>query len=365
MKQKFYALETYRGFAALMIAAIHFDVNSPIVNHSLANGYFVHFFFTLSGFVIFYNYENKVNNLDDLKNFLKKRFFRLYPLHLFFLLIFLMIEFIKYFLEIRYDYKANNLPFSKNDTDSFFANLFLVHTFLKEYTFNTPSWSISAEFITYIFFGFLIYFSKKIIISLLIVLITFLMRINDDLFFGASHSGYKSLIDCLYSFYLGAIFCKIYLNINEHYVYKKFKNYLSFFFLSLTIFLMIYLNGKLLIILPLIFGLTIMFSCAIEKDNFLGKILLNNFLLYLGKISYSIYMSHLFVFWSLTQFFRFILKIETFTEVNTGFIKLNLSTSEANLFAITAYFVTILSSIFLYRYIENNTFYSRIKSNKN
>ena len=56
MKKKFLSLETYRGFAALMIAAIHFDVNSPLVNHSLANGYFVQFFFCLSGFVIHFNY---------------------------------------------------------------------------------------------------------------------------------------------------------------------------------------------------------------------------------------------------------------------------------------------------------------------
>ena len=35
-----------------MIAAIHFDLNSPLVNHQLASGHFVQFFFTLSGFVI-------------------------------------------------------------------------------------------------------------------------------------------------------------------------------------------------------------------------------------------------------------------------------------------------------------------------
>ena len=36
MSKKFLTLETYRAFAALMIAAIHFDVNSPLVSHSLA-----------------------------------------------------------------------------------------------------------------------------------------------------------------------------------------------------------------------------------------------------------------------------------------------------------------------------------------
>jgi len=50
MKKKFLSLETYRAFAALMIAAIHFDLNSPLVNHQLASGHFVQFFFTLSGY---------------------------------------------------------------------------------------------------------------------------------------------------------------------------------------------------------------------------------------------------------------------------------------------------------------------------
>ena len=96
MSKKFLTLETYRAFAALMIAAIHFDVNSPLVNHSLANGYFVQFFFCLSGFVIYYNYRDKIKNYTNIKIFIIKRFFRLYPLHLFFLLLFLFIEITKY-----------------------------------------------------------------------------------------------------------------------------------------------------------------------------------------------------------------------------------------------------------------------------
>ena len=74
MKKKFLSLETYRAFAALMIAAIHFDVNSPLVNHSFASGYFVHFFFCLSGFVIYFNYKDKIQNLKILNYLLKKDF---------------------------------------------------------------------------------------------------------------------------------------------------------------------------------------------------------------------------------------------------------------------------------------------------
>ena len=62
MKTKLESFETYRGFAALMIAAIHFNVNSPLSNHILANGFFVHFFFTLSGFVMYLNYKDRISN---------------------------------------------------------------------------------------------------------------------------------------------------------------------------------------------------------------------------------------------------------------------------------------------------------------
>ena len=72
MKKKFESLETYRAFAALMIAAVHFRVESPLVNHFLASGIFVPFFFTLSGFVIFYNYHDRLKEFNDLLGFVKK-----------------------------------------------------------------------------------------------------------------------------------------------------------------------------------------------------------------------------------------------------------------------------------------------------
>ena len=161
MKKKIYSLESYRGFAALMIAAIHFDLNSPLVNHHLANGYFVHFFFTLSGFVIFYNYFDKINNTTELLNFSKKRFFRLYPLHLFFLLIFVMIEISRFVLSEKFGIVSNIKPFSTNNFLTFTGNIFLLHTFFGENSFNTPSWSISAEFYTYILFAALIIYKLK------------------------------------------------------------------------------------------------------------------------------------------------------------------------------------------------------------
>ena len=71
-------------------------------------------------------------------------------------------------IKIYYNLDANNIAFSKNDFNAFISNLLLVHTFLTEYTFNTPSWSISAEFITYIFFSLLLFFNSGIIFSFIV-----------------------------------------------------------------------------------------------------------------------------------------------------------------------------------------------------
>jgi len=101
----------------------------------------------------------------------------------------------------------------------------------------------------------------------------------------------------------------------------------------------------------LFFGLLLIFSANLKNENFLGKIICNKFFVYLGSISYSIYMCHLFVFWSLTQFLRFVIKFETLVDDN-GITKLDLSTTEANVMVITSYTLTIILSHILYNYFE-------------
>ena len=351
MKKKFLSLETYRAFAALMIAAIHFDVNSPLVNHSLANGYFVQFFFCLSGFVIYYNYNDKIKNLENIKLFIKKRFLRLYPLHLFFLIIFFFIEVAKYIFVNEYNITTNTEPFGKNNLYSFFTNILLLQTFLYEYTFNTPSWSISAEFYTYIFFAILIIFKFNLTINLLVILLITLLRLNDGFDYGASHSGYRSMLDCIYIFYWGVFSCYLYLIYNKKKLYNSIKNIISIFLLVVTFFALIKLKNNYLIILPIVFSLLIFFSCDLDNKTYLGTILCNKFFVYLGKISYSIYMSHLFIFWLTNNSARFIFKFDTFVD-SDGTIKLDLSLIEANIMVLFCYFLTILSSSILYKHIE-------------
>lgn len=351
MKKKFETLETYRGFAALMIAAIHFKLNTPIVDHFLATGYFVHFFFTLSGFVIFYNYHDKIVDFFSLKKFVKKRFFRLYPLHLFFLLIFLAIEILRLVVKLKFNLESNIEPFEINNLNAFLANIFLIQTFLNENTFNSPSWSISAEFFTYLVFSLLIFFKHKNILVILTFILLLIYRMLFPAEFGMSYT-YNSFIDCLYCFFIGALFCKIYLNKFLYFKSQNIRGIVTFLIILMTFISLKYYQTSHRIYVPFIFGLLIFFSADLDNSSIIGRILSNKFATYIGKISYSIYLSHLFIFWVVTQILRFLLNIKTYVDEETNFVKLDLDIYAASLVAIICYILTILFSHYTFKYIE-------------
>ncbi len=351
MKNKLEALETYRAFAALMIAALHFQLDTPIVDHSLARGSFVHFFFTLSGFVIYYNYHDRFINFLELKKFIKKRFFRLYPLHFFFLVIFLFVEISRYFVETKFGVSSNTEPFEKNNFYALLSNIFLLQTFLNENTFNAPSWSISAEFYTYILFGILVFYRANVFHFLLLLIFILIFRQLYGPQFGPQTT-YFSFIDCIYCFLIGAIFCNIYFKINKFKFYKHYSNLFVLLSILVVLFSIITFEDNERFLRPFFFGILILFSSNLDKSTLLGKIICNNFFVFLGKISYSIYLSHLFIFWAVTQTLRFIFKVDTYFDVNTESIRLDLDMFSSSILAIFLYLLTIIISTVTYNFVE-------------
>ena len=116
----------------------------------------VDFFFALSGFVIALNYQERLSSFDDVVTFQRRRFFRLYPLHVLMLALFIGIEIAKYAAENIAGLAANNPAFSTNDANAFFSHLFLMQGLFGDgLTWNHPSWSVSTEFFTYIIFAVL------------------------------------------------------------------------------------------------------------------------------------------------------------------------------------------------------------------
>lgn len=348
MKIKLNHLESLRGIAAITVVIFHWNVNSILNNNLTKNGWImVDFFFVLSGFIIAYNYQNKIFSFQTLLNFQKKRFYRLYPVHFIFIFVWLLWYFFQFLYE-QYTGSAGKFPaFDKDTFPNFVLNLLLLQNiFLDKLTFNTPSWSISSEFYTYLLFGLLVIITKNLkklflFLSIIISLISFYILFNNSM--DAAQFGF---VRCLYSFFLGVVCFNTKNFINKKY-FKLSLNLTIILILFFLFFEKYEYTSKVVLLFPILFFILIFFINKVDQDHFLIKILNKKYLVYLGTISYSVYMSHriiIEVFYEiLRKFFPFFITSEG---VNTNSIILN------EFIMILPIFFTIALSILLYNFIE-------------
>ncbi len=312
---KISALESLRGIAALSVAISHFQINSHFNLAFTNNAYLmVDFFFILSGFVIALNYQKKIINFNEFKIFQTKRFLRLYPLHLLMLFVFLVIEILKYLVEIKFGLVANTPAFEKSDLKAFIANIFLIHNWvMSNISFNTPSWSISAEFYTYAIFGFIIIACKRltnriILFSTIIVIISGLILLKN----GYYDNNISGPTRCMYSFFLGVITYNLYL----YYDLKKITS--SFLPTGMLVLSALFItkfgenyDDNIILLMPFLFAISIFLIVSTSEEALIQKILSNKILVYFGTISYGIYMLFSVVWWIYFQTLRFVFNIPT------------------------------------------------------
>jgi peptidoglycan/LPS O-acetylase OafA/YrhL len=145
---RFVALDSWRGIAALAVVAYHVQVrglgfSSTIVSNAWAA---VDFFFVLSGFVISAAYGSRLSDGFSLARFMTLRLGRVYPLHLLVLALYVAAELAKLPLrQAGLDFAA---PFS---TRSDLSDLALTALLMQVFVVPTPlhwspaSWSIAVE----------------------------------------------------------------------------------------------------------------------------------------------------------------------------------------------------------------------------
>jgi len=152
----FEALDGWRGLCACLVALFHFHGYSPLYTSELIrNSYlFVDFFFVLSGFVIAWNYEDRLGSWQQLRQFMILRLGRLYPLHIFMLFVFLAWETAKLVLG-RISPPGPEAFVGENQPGTVLSNIFLVQSLHlnDSLSWNAPSWSISTEWWAYVVFA--------------------------------------------------------------------------------------------------------------------------------------------------------------------------------------------------------------------
>jgi peptidoglycan/LPS O-acetylase OafA/YrhL len=354
--KKILPLQSLRAICVIIVMIVHFNPYQGAFFHNsflAATGVFT--FLVLSGFIISKVYHNKILNIKQLFEFYRKRFFRMYPLHLLFLIIFLIVEFLRLYIETNYLISVNSEAFTINNLKTFFSHFFLINIFNNVLTFNAPAWTVSGEFLASIFFGIVSIFflkdSKKfnfLLLSTFIIVIIFL-------FFEKKLTQYNTifaLLSVIFCFIIGFFCFRIQQSRNKLFFTLLNKNIQI---LNLILFIIL-INFKILdFLVPICSGIIIIYLSDIKKNNFFEKIFFNNFLIYTGKISYTLYISHYFVYWVYTQVFRHVLKIESLDSFNnTLFIENNLIIYLTKIFLsfITVYFIShILYNKFEKRFI--------------
>lgn len=143
-------LTNLRFWAALWVVLYHYRTYADgwsWASSLLGKGYLgVDFFFVLSGFVLAHVYGRELSaGTYRHSRFLVKRIARVYPMHIVMLAFFVVLALAAPFLALdsaeRYDF--TQIP----------AQVFLVHAWVGTgESFNYPSWSISAEFFAYLSF---------------------------------------------------------------------------------------------------------------------------------------------------------------------------------------------------------------------
>jgi peptidoglycan/LPS O-acetylase OafA/YrhL len=350
--EKIYALESLRGIAALLIALFHYPSSSFLFFEK--GFYAVNFFFILSGFVISYNYADRIKNLSDLIQFQIKRFYRLYPVHLFVLGLILLIQTAKYLVIEYTDYSYGSEAFGSRYTiKDFFANLLLVHSifnFSYWLSWNPASWSISTEFYTYIIFAliFLLFKNYKFILILIFVILFSSIFIDKYNYF--SLTDYNSLFNgvffqCLFNFGNGCVVYFVFSRI------KFFFNDLLSISVLIFIFVIYYFYNKFFYQYNfLVFSLIILIFSKLNRSSYVYRIINIKPLVFLGTISYSFYMIHESIIYLLIQSLKFIFKIEFILEGKTAVHTLSSFTD--TWITLLYILLSILTAYGMHRFIE-------------
>lgn len=301
-RDHFLTLDSFRGLCACIVALSHFNGNSIFLKSTLFDrgDIYVDFFFVLSGFVIFANYRDRLQSGYSITKFIFLRFGRLWPLHFVVLMAFIGIDLLQYVIHI--DGAALYAPFSApgEGLKEIFANIFLVHSLhtIDTLAFNGPSWSISTEFYTYILFAVLLCYTGRFYRIAIFVLATISVA---GLFF--FHGELYSKLDygflrCVYGFGCGALTYEAYRFYEERINRKLQRRILpDILETALTAGVIIYIGwfsyGTSSLAAPPLFSILILLFAF--EAGFISRVLKLKPLIFIGTLSYSIYMIHLFI----------------------------------------------------------------------
>lgn len=284
--ERYKALDSLRGIAALMIVLFHFTMLKPQSEYGfklMTTG--VDLFFIISGFVIFLS----INNANNLKEFIKNRVIKLFPTYwtaaTFTFILILSSTFIL------------NKNIDINNVKQFIGNLTMIQFYLKIPDLDGPYWTLLIELSFYI--SLCILYQTNLLKHINTIGLILLIALLVTSFYIDQFEILKRIItripllQFIPLFFAGILFYKIYTLknkiletyglivaclINQIILYKHAG--WSWYYINQVEY------AIMLSLYFIIFGLFVN-----NKLNFIA----NNVTLFLGKISYALYLSHYYL----------------------------------------------------------------------
>lgn len=350
-------LESFRGIAALSVAVHHLlIVNGHQKAFFAGSAIMVDFFFLLSGFVMTHAYGDKILNGLHFWPYLRARIARLYPLHLVLLLLW-----VPYILAKIWVFQTRGIgmdPAPDNDLISFVANLLMLHAMglFDHLSWNYPAWSISVEFWAYIVFFLVLRFSPRryllvlLVMSLVSAIAVAILALNDPHHRGILYTYDYGFLRCLMSFGFG---------VGLYVLHKGFRVEAPQWLRSL-IEIALFAACYVAVVLSLkgvawqfaaigVFAVTIFWFS--DSKGPVSRVLSTRPMLYLGVISYSVYMTHAIIVAMVENVFRYIVKLPLVLDF-AGDGRPPLDTPWAGLITLGTVALVIAFSSLTYRYIE-------------
>jgi peptidoglycan/LPS O-acetylase OafA/YrhL len=301
-KKHFAILDGLRGVAALAVVIFHFMewVFTDFSKNFIGHGYLaVDFFFCLSGFVIAYAYDERIQKIGPLE-FFKARLIRLHPL----VVLGSVLGLLGFFLD-PYSSEANAYGIGAIIL-LFLSSVMLIPAPMMEerafnlFGFNAPSWSLFWEYIANIFYALILSkINRVILIVLLIVaagILSFVAYRAGNLLGGWTGSNFlDGGARVFYSFLAGILIFRYNLIIRN-----------KFGFIILGIFLMLafvmpvlkwsWLTELLIVLIyfPLIVSLGAGSTLSPRLKTLCE---------FSGNISYPLYMTHYWAIWIFGHYF--------------------------------------------------------------
>lgn len=345
-------LESVRGLAALFVVCYHIPPWHALRDIAVVNNSYlmVDLFFVLSGFVIFIAYHDRIASPRDLMRFQFLRFARLYPVHLLFLAVFVLLEAAQYLAESKLGLESpNSEAFRENGPAAFIQQLFLLQALWPAEhatSFNAPAWSVSVEFYLYLLFGLITLLGgrRRDIVFMVLAFVALVML--SGMSFETAY-----LLRGLAGFFSGCVVANVVGRWQGEPSRIAVPDWASPLAIAvLFLFLLFKTDARLD---PLIYLLSagLVASLALGREGWLTRMLAHKPLVWLGTISYSIYMSHLAVIWGVNQFIRFVLQRPEHVGSN-GISVPQLAADEMVLATAVVLIVVVLTSAVVYRTVE-------------